>query len=358
MAIDISLFLPKMEVIDIIPVNGEIVNKYETAHTRWVVPSSTGGGLSLILVRKVFRWWDPPFCSVRFVNSPWMMVINGTLQNHRNWRWWMMVICSEHVSTDASSIWSEGPVQHPVIFGVGISVDSTHVKYLKLRHLKHQSFRRSLVVVILHSFSINTTQHSMVDKLLLIMHDYDWALQFIAEIYRTQFSLEWHTDHRTARVPPPGRLRSPNNKATDWGLLIQNRSPKNLPLGRGTPGLLWLNGVRMAISTPLCNQQHPNNTFLKLGWAWDRDSTMIQTIISIPYDVAPITMTMFCPFESGLSSGAIDPAQRPDRDPSIELGSWPRDLGISPCLHGDLEGSWGVSLFLGCGMGWSMGRSN
>ena len=85
---------------------------------------------------------------------------------------------------------------------------------------------------------------------------------------------------------------------------------------------------------------------------------MIPTIISIPYDVAPITMTMFCPFESGLSSGAIDPAQRPDRDPSIELGSWPRDLGISPCLHGDLEGSWGVSLFLGCGMGWSMGRSN
>lgn len=189
MAIDISLFLPKMEVIDIIPVNGEIVNKYETAHTRWVVPSSTGGGLSLILVRKVFRWWDPPFCLVRFVNSSFRLVFSKTLAGtHHEWWssmepykiteigddewWWFAVNMSQQQTLPVFEVC--GPVQHPVIFGVGISVDSAHVRYLKLTHLKLQSFRRSLVVVILHSFSINTTQHSMVDKLLLIyMHYYD-----------------------------------------------------------------------------------------------------------------------------------------------------------------------------------------
>jgi hypothetical protein len=43
--------------------------------------------LSLILVRKVFRWWDPPFCLVRFVNSSFRLVFSKTLAGTHH-EWW------------------------------------------------------------------------------------------------------------------------------------------------------------------------------------------------------------------------------------------------------------------------------
>ena len=99
------------------------------------------------------------------------------------------------------------------------------------------------------------------------MNDYDWGLQFISEIYSTQLSHCIRINMELQEYSPE-RQWSPNNEATDWTAI-------------STPEI----GI---IIIPWYSRQHPNDTSPKLGHTtWERDSTMIQTIICIinPYSI-------------------------------------------------------------------------